>query len=91
MVVGIPKSKGILVGMDQKDAYIGQEAKDKKQYMNMHFPVQKGVIHEMEHITQILSHLIDNELRISMEEHACMMTEPPGNPKSVREETMQMM
>jgi actin len=39
-VVGIPdKKKGLLVGMDQKDAYIGYEAIDKDHLLNMHYPV----------------------------------------------------
>ena len=30
MIIGKPKAPGILVGMDQKDCYVGQEAKAKK-------------------------------------------------------------
>ena len=50
MVVGEPKSKGLLVGMDQKDAYIGDEALDKKKHLKMCYPVQKGVITDIEKI-----------------------------------------
>ena len=44
MVVGKPKSPGILVGMDQKDCYVGQEAVSKKSKLIMEEPVQAGVI-----------------------------------------------
>jgi actin len=92
MVVGIPdKTKGLLVGMDQKDAYIGYEALDKANLLDMYYPVQKGVITNMEKIKQILDHLVTTEMSISLDEHAVMMTEPPANPKKTREEIVRMM
>ena len=39
MVIGKPKNKALLVGMEAKDSYIGQEAKDKRQFLVMSNPV----------------------------------------------------
>lgn len=40
-VVGIPdKTKGLLVGMDQKDEYVGYEALDKINLLDMFYPVE---------------------------------------------------
>jgi actin, other eukaryote len=91
-VVGIPdKTKGLLVGMDQKDEYVGLEALDKAALLDMFYPVERGVITNMDKVKMILNHLVTTEMSISFDEHAVMMTEPPGNPKKVREETVQMM
>ena len=38
-VIGKAKSKGVLVGMDQKDFFIGQEALTKKAALNLSYPV----------------------------------------------------
>lgn len=57
----------------------------------MHYPVEKGVITDMKKIEQILQHLVTTEMSISLDEHAVMFTEPPANPKKVREETVKLM
>jgi len=57
----------------------------------MHYPVQKGVIMDVEKIQQILQHLVTTEMSISLDEHAVMFTEPPANPKKTREDTVRLM
>lgn len=54
----------MLVGMDQKDYYIGNEALSKKNLLEMSEPVVAGVIQNMDHIEQMLLHIFDNEIRI---------------------------
>jgi actin, other eukaryote len=44
MIIGKPKAPGILVGMDQKDCYVGQEAKAKRNLLIIEEPVQRGLI-----------------------------------------------
>lgn len=39
MMIGEPKAPGILVGMDQKDYYVGFEAASKRNLLNLEFPV----------------------------------------------------
>lgn len=38
-VLGRAKSKGLLVGMDQKDIFVGNEALSKKVALNLSYPV----------------------------------------------------
>jgi actin-related protein len=47
MLLGKPKSKGALVGMDQKEWYIGEEVVSKKQFLNVEYPVVGGRIEDM--------------------------------------------
>ena len=43
-VIGIPKMPGLLVGMEQKERYVGDEAISKLEIMNFNYPVKKGEI-----------------------------------------------
>ena len=91
MIIGKPKSPGILVGMDQKEYYVGLEARAKRNLLIMEEPVQCGIIQNFEHISKIFEHLFNNELRVSPEEHKILITEPPNNPKKNREMIVEMM
>lgn len=47
-IIGKPKFPGVLVGMDQKDFYVGNEAKSKKHILELIEPIQNGKISNME-------------------------------------------
>jgi actin len=95
MIVGKPKDDTVLVGMDQKEFYFGQEAKSKKSFLEITYPVQKGVVPDKFHLKmleKIMHHQIFNqELRVSPEDHKIMLTEPPNNPKENREDLVDLM
>ena len=91
MIIGKPKSPGLLVGMDQKEVYVGHEAKSKKNLLIIEEPVQRGIIVNIESIRQIFEHLFNNELRVSPEEHKIIITESPKNPKKNREQIVELM
>jgi actin-related protein len=57
----------------------------------MFYPVQRGVVENIEMVTKILEHLTNTEMSISLDEHPVMMTEPPGCPKIVREKLTELM
>ena len=94
MVLGKPKSKSVLVGMDQKDWFIGEEAIEKSSILNLEYPVEKGRIKDkdsIKHIEEMLMNLFTNDLLIEHENHKFMFTEPPNNPREIREEFVQIM
>lgn len=91
MIIGKPKAPGILVGMDQKDCYVGREARAKKNLLITEEPVQRGIIVNFESIEKIFEHLFNNELRVSPEEHKIIITESPKTPKKNREAVVEMM
>lgn len=39
----------------------------------------------------MFEHLMNNELRVSPEEHKFLLTEPPNNPKKNREDLVELM
>jgi actin len=91
MIIGKPKAPGILVGMDQKDSYVGNEAKAKKNLLIIEEPVHRGIIVNIDSIQKIFEHLFNNELRVSPEEHKIIITESPKNPKKNREAIVELM
>ena len=97
MVIGKPKNKALLVGMEAKNCYIGHEAKAKRNFLVMNNPVVAGVIKDVEalqkdgDIWEMFMHLMNNEMIITGEEHKFMITEPPNNPKEIREELVDLM
>ncbi|KAJ5075711.1 actin-10-related [Anaeramoeba ignava] len=91
-IVGrIRSPHSILVGMNIRDSYIGEEAKKKRGILMMRYPVQNGIITDWDNIEKIWFHSFYNELRVAPEEHPVLLTEPPLNPKLNREKTIQIM
>lgn len=74
-VVGKPKMPSIMVGMDQKEAYVGHEAEAKKGVLFLKKPIDHGIITNWEDMIKIWHHTFYNELRVTPEDHPCLLTE----------------
>ena len=93
MLVGIPKAPGIMVGMDQKDAYFGEEVlhKTKKPNLNISYPVVGGLVSNPELLGDLMDDVFQQTMGISPDEYKVMLTEPPNNPKEDREKLCEIM
>merc|ERR1712180_176374 len=89
-VVGRPRHEGVMVGMG-KDALVGDEAQCKRGIMTMKYPIDHGVVTNRDDMEKVWNHAFYEELRITPEDSAMMMTEAPLNPKANREKMTQIM
>ena len=90
-IVGRPKMPGIMVGLDQKEVYVGDEAQLKRGVLRIENPIDHGIVKNWDDMEKVWHHTLYSELRVSPEEHPILMTEAPLNPKQNRERMTQIM
>ena len=84
-IVGRPKHPGIMVGLDEKDAYVGNEAQQRRGVLALKYPIKEGLVDNWEDMEKVWHHTFFQELKVAPEEHPVLLTELPLNPKPNRE------
>jgi actin beta/gamma 1 len=85
-----PKMPGKMVGMDNKEVYIGDEAQANRGVLNLEYPIENGVVNNWKDMERIWHHAFFNELRVAPDEYPVLITEAHQNPKSNRERMTQI-
>lgn len=75
-IIGRPRHAGVMVGMSQKAAYVGDEAQSKRGCLTLKYPIeQSGVVTNWDDYEKIFHHTFYNELRVEPERHEVIITD----------------
>lgn len=80
-----------MMGMGQKDSYVGNEAQTERGILILKYPIEHGIVTNWHDIKKIWCHTFDNELLVAPEECSVLLTKVFLNPKAYREKMMQIM
>ena len=88
--VGYTKKSPINLAMDEKNFYIGDEAKERRGRLDMHRPFQDSLAKNWEDVENLWTYTIYNILKITPDDCYIVCTESPLNPKKNREKYIEI-
>ncbi|KAJ7971440.1 actin [Quillaja saponaria] len=91
-IVGRHRIPKLMVSLERKDAYVGNEALQKRGILALNRPIDDlGFNERWDDMKRIWHHGFYNQLNVVPEEHPILLTEPGLNPKVNREKTTEIM
>ncbi|KAJ5078501.1 actin-7-related [Anaeramoeba ignava] len=86
-----PKNRSPFLGINSKEAYIGDEVWLRRGTYIEKYPIQNKMITDWDDIEKIWFHTFYNELRIDPEDKTVILSEPSLNRKKIREICFEIM
>ena len=57
-IVGRPAMPDIMVGLDQRDSYVGDEAQSKRGVLTLKCPIEHGIVTNWDDMENLASHFL---------------------------------
>ncbi len=73
-----------------KESYIGDEARARRDVLNLRFPIEHGIVTNWDDLEKIWHHTFYNELRVAPEDQPVLISEPPLSPAAQGERKAQV-
>lgn len=88
---GQSESTNALKGITKDDVLVGDEAAEKRSYLDLIYPVSNGVIKDWDAMKRLWDYAFREKMKIVTDECSILLTEAPMNPLSNREEMVRRM
>ena len=90
-MVGWPRHKGVMIGMGQPRAYVGDEVLKYYGILGVKHPIQNGICCSWDHWEKVVHHTFYNELKISPEDHPFLWPVTSHNLNTNKSKAIQIM
>lgn len=93
-IVGVPRHPGVMIGLDNKDCYIAQEATQKRGILSLKYPIERGIITDWDKMQKLWNEsfkLLNTEDEYNDAKCNVLLTEKANNSKANRERMAQIM
>ena len=80
-----------MVGMTEKDTFIGDQVQKKRDVLAINHPIEKGVITNWDDMEKIWQFMFNEELHVISENHPVLLSDVPLNPNTNREKMCEIM
>ncbi|KAG8508551.1 Actin-like protein 7A [Galemys pyrenaicus] len=89
--VGKPYMETAKTGDNRKETYVGQELINPDIRLKLINPLRHGIIVDWDSVQDIWDYLFQKEMKITPEEHAVLVSDPPLSPHTNREKYAEML
>ncbi|XP_004677506.1 PREDICTED: actin-like protein 7A [Condylura cristata] len=89
--VGKPYMETAKTGDNRKETYVGQELINPDIRLKLVNPLRHGIIVDWDSVQDIWEYLFQKEMKITPEEHAVLVSDPPLSPHTNREKYAEML
>ena len=90
-LVGTPKMFGLMVGVEQQERYVGDEAIAKLENMDFNAPIKRGEVADWEKFETLMHHLFYSEMKVVPEEISILISESPKASKENRSKLSELL